>query len=164
MDDAGVTQRLIILYDDKGGNGPAWSLGSDLGGTILCMLTRAQVAERLGKSVATVRRLQLGGELNSRRDSRGVHLFEEWEVAELVERYSSGERITAARSGSISTSRIRVGGVPSRVGDGDDAEIVDLRRENAELRGRLDVARSAVELLVEQGLTDEVFDLFDAAL
>jgi hypothetical protein len=41
---------------------------------------------------------------------------------------------------------------------------VDLRRENAELRGRLGIARSAVELLVEHGLVDEVFNLFDAAL
>jgi hypothetical protein len=128
------------------------------------MLTRAQVAERIGKSIATVRRLQHGGELDSRRDWRGVHLFDEWDVAELVERYSSGERITAARGESISTSRIRGGGAPGRVGDGDDTENADLRRENAELRGRLDVARSAVELLVERGLIDEVFDLFDAAL
>ena len=128
------------------------------------MLTRGQVAQRLGKSVATVRRLQHGGELNSRRDWRGVHLFDEREVEELVERYSSGEGIAAARSASISTSRIRIRGVPSGVGDQEDAEIVDLRRENAELRERLDVARSAVELLVEHGLTDEVFDLFDAAL
>ena len=137
-------------------------LGSDPGGTIDGMFTRAQVAERIGKSIATVRRLQHGGELNSRRDRRGVHLFDEWEVAELVERYSSGERITAARGESISPSRSRVGRAASRVGD--DTEVVDLRRENAELRRRLDVARSAVELLVERGTIDEVFDLFDAAL
>jgi hypothetical protein len=128
------------------------------------MLTRAQVAERIGKSIATVRRLQDGGELSSRRDWRGVHLFDEWEVAKLVERYSSGERIPVARGESISTSRVRAGGSASRVGDRDDTEVVDLRRENAELRGRLDIARSAVELLVEDGLTDEVFDLFVAAL
>lgn len=128
------------------------------------MLKRAQVAERIGKSIATVRRLQHGGELNSRRDRRGVHLFDEWEVAELVERYSSGERITAARGESISATRIRVKRASSGVGDGDDTEVVDLRRENAELRRRLDVARSAVELLVERGTIDEVFDLFDAAL
>ncbi len=58
--------------------------------------------------------------------------------------------------------RARSSGGPSRVGD--DQEIVELRRENAELRGRLEVARSAVEILVERGLIDEVFDLFDAAL
>jgi hypothetical protein len=87
------------------------------------MLKRAQVAERIGKSIATVRRLQRGGELNSRRDRRGVHLFDEWEVAELVERYSSGECITAARGESISTSRARVGGATRRVGDGDDREV-----------------------------------------
>jgi hypothetical protein len=128
------------------------------------MLTRAQVAERIGKSIATVRRLQNGGELDSRQDRRGVYRFDERDVAELVERYSSGEHIAAARGESISTSRILIDGASGRVGDGDDTEVVDLRRENAELRGRLDVARSAVELLVERGLIDEVFDLFDAAL
>ena len=90
-------------------------------------------------------------------------MFDEWEVAELVERYSSGERITAARGESISTSRARAGGAARRVGDGDDTEVADLRRENAELRGRLDVARSAVEHLVERGTIDEVFDLFAEA-
>ena len=125
------------------------------------MITRAQVAERIGKSIATVRRLQSGGELTSCRDRRGVHRFDERDVAELVERYSNGERIAAARGASISVSRIRVGRTQSRVGD--DTEIADLRRENAELRERLDVARCAVELLVERGLIDEVFDLFDAA-
>jgi hypothetical protein len=128
------------------------------------MFTRAQVAERIGKSIATVRRLQHGGELNSRRNRRGVHLFDEWEVAELVERYLSGECIAAARGESISPSRARVGGAARRVGDGDDREVAELRRENAELQGRLDVARSAVELLVERGPVDEVFELFDAAL
>ena len=100
-----------------------------LRGTLYRMLKRAQVAERIGKSIATVRRLQHGGELNSRRDRRGVHLFDEWEVAELVERYSCGERITAARGASISPSRARVGGAARRVGDGDDREVAELRRE-----------------------------------
>jgi hypothetical protein len=126
------------------------------------MLTRSHVAQRLGKSIATVRRLQQGGELSSRRDRRGVHLFDEGEVAELVERYSRGERISAARGESLSSSRIRKGPAPSRAPE--DAEIAELRRENTELRGRLDAVRSAVEVLVEHGLTDEVFHLFDAAL
>ena len=126
------------------------------------MLTRAQVAQRIGKSIATVRRLQNGGELDSRQDRRGIHRFDERDVAELVERYSSGEPITAARGAAIATSRTRLGSAQSE--DGDYAEIVALRRENAELRERLDVARCAVELLVERGLIDEVFDLFDAAL
>ncbi len=38
------------------------------------------------------------------------------------------------------------------------------RHENAELRIRLDIAPSAADLLVERGLIDEVFELFDAAL
>ncbi len=157
-----MTGRTETPLRTRLGNKAGGRLGRDLGGTIHRMLTRAQVAERIGKSIATVRRLQHGGELESRRDARGVHRFDEWEVAELVERYSNGERITAARGESISPSRIRVGGGPGKVADG--TQIADLRREIAELRGRLDVARSAVDLLVEHGLTDEVFDLFDAAL
>ncbi len=45
-------------------------------------LTRTQVARRLGKSVATVRRLE-GRVLFPRRDWRGIHRFDEWEVEGL---------------------------------------------------------------------------------
>lgn len=43
------------------------------------MLTRAQVAERLGKSIATVRRME-GTELHPRRDAAGIHRFSPAEV------------------------------------------------------------------------------------
>lgn len=51
------------------------------------VLTRMQVARRLGKSVATVRRLE-GHSLNPVRDGRGIHRFH----PEEVERLARGER------------------------------------------------------------------------
>ncbi len=59
-------------------------------------MTRTDVARRLGKSVATVRRLE-GVELHPTVDEGGVHLFEEAEVERLANRLSgtppsSGER------------------------------------------------------------------------
>jgi hypothetical protein len=53
-------------------------------------MTRREVAKRLGKSVAAVRRLE-GVHLHPARDSRGVHHFDEDEVEALAERVSSGE-------------------------------------------------------------------------
>jgi hypothetical protein len=47
-------------------------------------LTRTQVARRLGKSVATVRRLE-GCVLFPSLDWRGVHRFDDWEVEQLRE-------------------------------------------------------------------------------
>jgi len=52
-----------------------------------CMLTRSGVAKRLGKSIATVRRME-GVELFPRRDERGVCRFDPDEV----ERVARGER------------------------------------------------------------------------
>lgn len=49
------------------------------------MLTRAQVARRLGKSIATVRRLE-GVALHPVIDDEGVHRFDETEVERLVDR------------------------------------------------------------------------------
>src|SRR5690349_13236282 len=47
------------------------------------MLTRAQVAKRLGKSIATVRRLE-GHALHPTRDERGIHRFDRAEVDQLA--------------------------------------------------------------------------------
>src|SRR5262245_10175810 len=65
------------------------------------MLTRAAVAKRLGKSIATVRRLE-GSELNPIRDSRGVVRFAEVEVAALAARMAKGV-VVAARGDWLST-------------------------------------------------------------
>jgi len=48
------------------------------------MLTRGQVAKRLGKSIATVRRLE-GRELHPRRDAKGVLRFDRDEVEAVAE-------------------------------------------------------------------------------
>ena len=53
-------------------------------------MTRREVAKRLGKSVAAVRRLE-GVHLHPARDSRGVHHFDEDDVEALAVRVSSGE-------------------------------------------------------------------------
>jgi hypothetical protein len=49
----------------------------------MVMLTRGQVAKRLGKSIATVRRME-GNELHPERDQRGVLQFDVEEVERLV--------------------------------------------------------------------------------
>jgi|GEM_PF-2169693 len=47
------------------------------------MLTRSQVAKRIGRSLATVRRLE-GSALHPEVDSRGIHRFDEREVAAVA--------------------------------------------------------------------------------
>lgn len=49
------------------------------------MLTRTQVARRLGRSLATVRRLE-GTELHPTQDARGVHRFDTDEVDAVAQR------------------------------------------------------------------------------
>ena len=56
---------------------------------ILSPMTRKQVALRLGKSVATVRRIE-GVLLYPTRDVRGVHRFDVSEVDALARRVKSG--------------------------------------------------------------------------
>ncbi len=48
------------------------------------MLTRSAVAKRLGKSIATVRRME-GVELHPVRDERGVNLFDPAEVEQVAQ-------------------------------------------------------------------------------
>jgi len=52
-------------------------------------MTRQQVAKRLGKSLATVRRLE-GVRLNPIRDARGVYQFDPDEVEALAEAVGDG--------------------------------------------------------------------------
>jgi len=49
------------------------------------MLTRSQVAARLGRSLATVRRLE-GTELHPAKDGRGINRFDAQEVQALAQR------------------------------------------------------------------------------
>ncbi|HEY5375222.1 MAG TPA: hypothetical protein VIK01_16195 [Polyangiaceae bacterium] len=52
-------------------------------------MTRQQVAKRLGKSVATVRRIE-GVLLHPARDARGIHRFADEEVEDLARKIESG--------------------------------------------------------------------------
>jgi hypothetical protein len=59
-------------------------------------LTRTEVAKRLGKSVATVRRLE-GHVLFPAKDWRGVHRFDEWEVERLEKNPERTQRWARSR-------------------------------------------------------------------
>src|SRR5215471_18614202 len=91
------------------------------------MLTRGQVAKRLGKSIATVRRLE-GVELHPQRDAGGVLRFDAREVQRVATRMrhsQHGQSIgLSARSDRFSAAR-----------DADDLEQDDL--EDREHRERL---------------------------
>jgi hypothetical protein len=58
-------------------------------GCILTRVTRKQVAARLGKSIATVRRIE-GVLLHPVRNARGVHRFDPDEVEDLAEDIQNG--------------------------------------------------------------------------
>ena len=68
---------------------------------ILLVMTRKQVADRLGRSIATVRRLEVTL-LHPHRDARGVHHFDRNEVEQLARDLNSG-RISLGRNQASST-------------------------------------------------------------
>lgn len=107
------------------------------------MLTRAQVAKRLGKSIATVRRLE-GERLHPRRDAAGIHRFDAGEVARLASQLAieRGGRATSAGAGDspqrTASCKSRSGWLlppspsRSRVGDRDqDTGVASLEPEAA---------------------------------
>lgn len=93
-------------------------------------MTRKQVADRLGRSLATVRRLE-GVLLHPRRDARGVHHFERDEVEALARDLDAG-RVSA---GTVDESP------EQREDDGPCPECSALRDEVDALGGELDAAR-----------------------
>jgi hypothetical protein len=126
-------------------------------------MTRGQVARYLGKSIATVRRIE-GRHLHPRRDANGVFRFRPAEVRELRRALKCGElrltRINFARDHARSTD--------DRPVDSAADALVSLRQQLSELQA---VAHDAVELfylvcpdrfLAE--LEPEVLDAFDAVL
>ena len=86
------------------------------------MLTRSQVAKRLGRSIATVRRME-GHELFPTKDERGVHRFDAEEVAKV------------ARCGGVRARSTERGAPEER------DEILELRREQAEEQSFVDWQR-----------------------
>lgn len=113
------------------------------------MLTRSGVAKRLGKSIATVRRME-GVELHPTRGSNGVHLFDPDEVD------------AAARGETLDRSH-RVSDLAARgyVDDGDETYGAQAEAENrvASLEVELSRQRRAhaaeIEHLREQALERE---------
>jgi hypothetical protein len=63
------------------------------------MLTRSQVALRIGRSIATVRRME-GRSLHPTRDAHGVHWFDPRAVEEVLEDRAAGSDV-GARSLSL---------------------------------------------------------------
>lgn len=60
------------------------------------MLTRSQVAKRIGRSIATVRKME-GRTLHPRVDARGVHRFDVVEVEAVARRIAETGRALDAR-------------------------------------------------------------------
>src|SRR5436190_6464805 len=81
---------------------------------IFSMMTRGQVARRLGKSVATVRRME-GSQLHPRRDAGGVLRFNPAEVERVARAMRQGNLST------LSSASFRTDGFESD----DDDEILD---------------------------------------
>ncbi|MDF3067094.1 MAG: hypothetical protein K0R38_2695 [Polyangiaceae bacterium] len=113
-------------------------------------MTRKQVAERLGKSVATVRRLE-GVLLHPKLDSKGKHVFDADEVTALIEGIRAGE-ITLWQQMRATTESLEGIGVDnlhaaecSRCTELEDA-IAQLRRQLVEqergARRELDAVRA----------------------
>lgn len=148
------------------------------------MLTRSGVAKKLRCSLATVRRLE-SKELFPERDARGVHWFNEQEVARVQLRLARGRtpaaqgswlatagperrgskfgpravaRIPRAARGTTSVASARRAAAIEL-----DRENERLRKENAELQARLGALVDGVEALLKHGPRDQVLELLQAA-
>ena len=98
------------------------------------MLTRPQVAKRLGKSVATVRRME-GNELFPTRDERGIYRFDPDEV----ERVAQADRTRLPRSTPHRTAELDE--LHDRLAEVEaereaDRELEEMRRRHEEWRER----------------------------
>ena len=101
-------------------------------------MTRGQVARYLGKSIATVRRIE-GHHLHPRRDARGIFRFDRAEVRELREAVNRGElRLTP-----INFARQHAPSKEKRPVAAESDALVSARQQLSELRA---VALEAIEL------------------
>jgi len=107
-------------------------------------MTRKQVADRLGRSLATVRRLE-GHLLHPRRDARGVHHFDRGEVERLA-RDLELRRVSLAPS---ARSRAAYESYPQPRDDTPCFVCEDLQRQVEVLGGELETQRRAHRLQTE---------------
>lgn len=115
------------------------------------VLTRSGVAKRLGRSIATVRRLE-GRELFPVVDARGVHRFPDDQVHRLQARLRAGDRLSGARGDWL------LGGKPMKLRRPSRHELsIDSERAAAQR----DVALTIIELLDRRQLRRLGPDLTD---
>jgi hypothetical protein len=107
------------------------------------MLTRGQVAKRLGKSIATIRRME-GRELHPERDPNGIMRFDPEEV-ERAQGPRRGRRLRGY--GEVPTRRSRwfEAQVAPRDGDGNQAEAKEEEDRLARERARKTAVLAARE-------------------
>jgi hypothetical protein len=101
------------------------------------MLTRGQVAKRLGKSIATVRRME-GRALHPKRDQKGVLRFDPAEVESVV-RQPSRPGVEQPRQNSGRQSRWFELELSSRHDEDEDCDVEEQAREEL---GEAEEARS----------------------
>lgn len=133
-------------------------------------MTRKQVADRLGRSLATVRRLE-GSILHPRRDSRGVHHFDRNEVESLARDLDAGRVSLARDRGSVDQWE---GQRTDDVANGDTsglqeqiyslaAELEDLRRTHRRDVEALQAESEQAQSLLRDELTSLTRELADFA-
>ena len=108
------------------------------------VLTRSGVAKRLGKSIATVRRLE-GRELFPIVDTQGVHRFPNDQVQRLLLRLHAGDSISGARGDWLLGGRSQRSGRRSTREASTAAEGDDIDRERA--AAQQEVALTIIEML-----------------
>lgn len=123
------------------------------------MLTRMGVAKKLGKSLATVRRME-GHELHPEVDENGVHLFDEDEVDDLARTRGYGPRYGErqaqagrAKAGAASDDDDTPSGRRPRPHGSDATQrsiVAGLRIESRSFRTELEAARAETAALKER--------------
>lgn len=111
-------------------------------------LTRAQVADRIGASVSTVRRYE-GERLHSKTDENGVNWFDPKEVTALAA-WRANQGVSRGRSRNVNTAEATSSDTRTR------GELAALMFERFEQRQSL--AEIVVGLRVEPELVRELFD------
>jgi hypothetical protein len=122
------------------------------------MLTRSKVAQRLGRSIATVRRLE-GTALHPEKDGRGVHRFAPEEVEELALRYNQSEPDSGS---TLRTQWLRQHGPTSEATNQEHGEalahyIASLERTLEQTRAEMHTYRMRVSETMDE-LADVLID------